>query len=241
MNAHDEIRDALAAYALGALDSAEVPAVEAHLATCETCRAALADQRRVVAGIGLASEPIAPPAALKARVLAQATAQPQRQPDRQAPAGVPVWRGPAALAVAAALVLAAAASVWALSMRARLATLDDTVAVLTAPDMLRVELKGQTGAANATGRAFWSTSRGLVFSAENLPALDPARVYQVWTIHNGKPVSAGLLQLDRSGGAAHRSPPPAGATPPEAVAVSIEPRGGVTAPTGAIVLMGKPN
>lgn len=241
MNAHDEIRDALAAYALGALDSADVPAVEAHLPTCETCRAELAGHRRVVAGIGLAGEPVAPPAALKARVLAQATAQQQRQPDRTAPSAAPAWRGPAALAMAAALVLAAAASFWALSMRARLATLDDTVAVLTAPDMIRVELKGQTGAPNATARAFWSTSRGLVFNAENLPALDPARVYQVWTIHNGTPVSAGILQIDRAGASAHRAPPPPGATPPEAVAVSIEPLGGVTAPTGAIVLIGKPN
>jgi anti-sigma-K factor RskA len=152
-----------------------------------------------------------------------------------------VWRRPAVLAVAASLALAAAAGLWALSMRARVATLDQTVAVLTAPDMVRVDLKGQSGAPNATARAFWSTSRGLVFSAENLPALDPARVYQLWTIHQGTPVSAGILRIDRAGGSAHRAPPPPGATPPEAVAVSIEPLGGVTAPTGAIVLIGKPN
>jgi anti-sigma-K factor RskA len=80
-----------------------------------------------------------------------------------------------------------------------------------------------------------------VFNAERLPALDAARVYQLWTIHNGTPVSAGLLRLDAQGGTSHQAPAPAGATAPEAVAVSIEPAGGVPAPTGAIVLIGKPN
>jgi anti-sigma-K factor RskA len=242
MNGHAEVREALAGYALDALDPVETAAVEAHLASCAECRAELADLQRVVAGMGLSAEPEMPPPGLKSRVLANALGR--SVPARTGPvvsSGRSWWRGPAGLAVAASLALAVAASLWAISLRSGLASLDRTVTILTAPDLHRVELKGQAGAPNAAGRAFWSTSRGLVFSAERLPALDAAHVYQLWTIHNGTPVSAGLLTVDRTGAAAHQSPPPPGATMPDAVAVSIEPAGGVSAPTGAIVLVGKPN
>lgn len=195
MNGHPQVRDALGGYALDALEPAEARAVEAHLESCEECRAELAALRRVVAGIGLSVTPEAPPPALKARVLAQAMAQ------GESPAPVrftrrPRWRQPAVLALAASIALAAAVSIWALSLRTEMRSLEQTLAVLTAPDTVRVELRGQAGAPAAAGRAWWSTSRGLVFNAERLPALDAARVYQLWTIHNGTPVSAGLLRLE---------------------------------------------
>ena len=39
---HSLLRENLAAYALGALDAEDTPALEAHLQTCESCRADLA-------------------------------------------------------------------------------------------------------------------------------------------------------------------------------------------------------
>ena len=54
----------------------------------------------------------------------------------------------------------------------------------------------------------------------------------------GKPVPAGVFDPDPSGRALFESTefPPADA---EAFAVTVEPRGGVPAPTGPIVLVGK--
>ena len=118
---------------------------------------------------------------------------------------------------------------------------EDAMAVLVSPDMARVDLAGQPVAPEARARAFWSRNHGLVFTATNLPALPPGRVYQVWVLTAGAPVSAGLVSPDAAGGAtavldtAPDIPPPAG------VAVSLEPEGGVPAPTGKIYLAGKPS
>lgn len=49
------------------------------------------------------------------------------------------------------------------------ATAESRMAVLTAPNMTQVNLQGQPVAPRATGRAFWSRSRGLVFTASDLP------------------------------------------------------------------------
>ena len=42
---------------------------------------------------------------------------------------------------------------------------------LTAPDVARIDLAGQAIAPQASARAFWSRSRGMVFTASNLPPL----------------------------------------------------------------------
>jgi len=52
----DPYRDELAAYALGALDPAEAAAMEAHLATCQSCRAELRSFRAVT--LALAADPL---------------------------------------------------------------------------------------------------------------------------------------------------------------------------------------
>jgi hypothetical protein len=57
-----------------------------------------------------------------------------------------------------------------------------TAAVLRAADLGRVDLTGQTGARDASGRILWSASQGVVFVATNLPPLPPGRVYQLWVV-----------------------------------------------------------
>ena len=53
------------------------------------------------------------------------------------------------------------------------------LAILTAPDVRRVDLAGQPVAPAASARAFWSRSRGLVITASNLPPLPPGRIHQL--------------------------------------------------------------
>jgi anti-sigma-K factor RskA len=112
------------------------------------------------------------------------------------------------------------------------------LAVLTAPDLRQVNLAGQAPAPRAAGRGFWSRSRGLVFAATELPPLPAGRTYQLWYLTASVPVSAGLFRPEPEGTiAAAFDPPPAGRTP-TGLAVSLEPDGGVPAPTGAIYLAG---
>jgi hypothetical protein len=114
------------------------------------------------------------------------------------------------------------------------------MAVLAAPDLTRIDLAGQPAAPRATARALWSRNRGMVFTTADLPPAPAGRVYQVWVVTAQSPVSAGLLNLDPSGRttAVFRTPPDIGA--PVAVAVTLEPAGGVPAPTGERYLIGTP-
>jgi anti-sigma-K factor RskA len=78
----------------------------------------------------------------------------------------------------------------------------------------------------------------MVFTTTNLPLPPPGRVYQVWVVTAQAPVSAGLLTPDSSGRATVFFNTPADIPPPVAVAVTLEPAGGVPAPTGEKYLVG---
>ena len=112
------------------------------------------------------------------------------------------------------------------------------MAVLTAPDMTQVDLQGQPVAPRASGRAFWSRTRGLVFTASDLPSLPAGRSYQLWVVTAQTAVSAGLLEPDTTGRVAQAFNTPADLPRPVAIAVTDEPAGGVPAPTGDKYLVG---
>ena len=112
------------------------------------------------------------------------------------------------------------------------------LAVLIAPDVLRVDLAGQPAAPAATGRAFWSRSRGLVLAASNLPALPAGRTYQLWFVGGPAPSSAGIFAPDTAGAANVLLAVDPNVPRPNALAVTIEPAGGLPAPTGAFYLVG---
>ena len=111
-----------------------------------------------------------------------------------------------------------------------------TADVLAAPDVVRVDLAGQAAAPQAAGRAFYSPSRGLVFTANSLPLLPAGRVYQLWLVTASAPVSVGVMRPDNAGRLRGVTQTAAGR--PTAIALTIEPEGGVPSPTGAMYLVG---
>ena len=116
---------------------------------------------------------------------------------------------------------------------------DARMAVLTAPDLRQVDLQGQPPVApRASGRAFYSRSRGLVFTASDLPPLGVGRAYQLWVVTAQAPVSAGLLEVDAAGRVTQAFDTPPDLQNPVAIAVTEEPAGGVTTPTGEKYLVG---
>lgn len=269
MSAHPEFADAIAAHALNALDAGEVRALEAHLAVCADCRAELADLRRVVTSIGVATAPAeAPPPDLRAKVLAAAA--PAKYPGtqitdnqiadnqihaHQMPVSLVAW-----LVAAASIAAAAGVGFYALMQRQqaadalaakaaadariaadaqRLRGLQARIDVLTAPDAVRVVLAGQPDAPAATASVVMSPTKGMVLSAEHLPALAPGRIYQLWVVTKAAPVSIGTFEVAADGSVVGTMPIAQEATiDPVAVAVTIEPAGGVPAPTGPKVLVG---
>lgn len=111
------------------------------------------------------------------------------------------------------------------------------LALLSAPDVQDLKLSGKAPAANATGRAFISRTRGLLFAASNLPQLPGDRTYQLWFLTRGAPVSAGIVKPDPQGNVTAAFDAVPDAPVPTGFAVSVEPDGGVPAPTGAIYLV----
>jgi anti-sigma-K factor RskA len=262
---HDELGDAVSLYALGALSGAERDEVEAHLGTCEPCRRDLTAFRPVVDGLARAAPYREPPAVLRTRILESIGGEPGTRPmvsgGVRATTAWPAW-----LTAAAALIVAAGLGVYAAGLRRQVLEIErqltvalaraeaaersggearrvafeaqSMVGVLAAPDLTRIELAGQPAAPSARGRVFWSRSRGLVFTATNLPALPPGRIYQLWVVTADAPVSAGLVAPDATGRATAVVETPANLGAPAAMAVTIEPAGGVPAPTGDRYLVG---
>ena len=68
----DAIHELTAAYALDALDEAEVREYEDHLARCPRCRDELASLGEAAAALAYAADAPAPPPALRTRILEQA-------------------------------------------------------------------------------------------------------------------------------------------------------------------------
>jgi len=157
------------------------------------------------------------------------------------------------MAAAAMLIVSLGLGWYAVSLRDRIRALEQQVAdalrtteaarvrlaVLTAPDLTDVALAGQAPAPRASGRALWSRSQGLVFAASALPPLPAGRTYQLWYLTANAPVSAGVFEPEPDGRAIGFFATPELATAPTGFAVSLEPEGGVPAPTGAIYLAGQ--
>jgi len=259
---HGALREQVEAYALGALTASERAQFETHLATCDECGASVQAMTGAADALAQSVPQLEPPASLRTRVLTSATGVKPASGTRRMSVVVP-W-----LAAAASLIVAVALGGYAVAMRGRVSSLEgrlrealqraalnerqiadlrrtsaasqSQMAVLAAPDLQRIDLAGKTAAPRSAGRAFWSRSRGLVFTASNLPALPAGKVYQLWVLtRQPGPVSAGLFKPDPSGSATTIFETPVDLPQPIGMAVTIEPEGGVPAPTGEMYLVGQ--
>ena len=260
---HDGV-DQAALYVAGALTPAEREAFAVHLAGCAECRAEVRSLSAVTDALAHTAPQTDPPAALRARVLGSIALAPAVPPARRRasqPSVMVPW-----LAAAASLILAIGLAAYTGALRARVGILEgrlrdaleraalterqiaevrraavdaqSQVAILVAPDVQRIDLGGRAAAPQASARAFWSRSRGLVFTAANLPALPAGKIYQLWVLsRQPAPISAGLLRPSDGGRVSTTFDTPADLPQPTGMAVTIEPEGGVAAPTGEQYLL----
>jgi anti-sigma-K factor RskA len=123
--------------------------------------------------------------------------------------------------------------------RSQVIRAEQALQVLAAPGVQSVVLAGLGPTPGAKGRAYVNPSRrDALFYAFDLPALPEDKTYQLWFIAGGKPVSAGTFAVDPRGAASLRVDRVADVGQIQNWAVTIEPRGGVPQPTGAMVLKG---
>jgi anti-sigma-K factor RskA len=221
-----------APYALDALTSDERAAFEAHLASCGDCADEVAAFRETAALLG-GAEAVAPPPDLRAAVLDRLDDVPQlplpaADPSAQPLAPVISLRErlrPQLAGIAAAGLLAVLGMVGVAVLLA-----DRAPAPLDASFLAAAEAVPLDGAAPATFYLDADGDEGWLV-VDGLPPLAAGTTYQLWLFHDDVPVPAGTL--DAAAGLLRATAPVRGAA---VVAVTVEPAGGLDAPTGDVVL-----
>jgi anti-sigma-K factor RskA len=213
------IHELSAAYALDALDPAEEREFEQHLRTCDDCREDVASFEAAASALAFAVQSPEPPPALRGRILERVQAERGVVvPFRRRRISFGVVSGLAA----AAAVVAIGLGIWAASLSSDLDETRAALAVLADPAAKSIDLQG------AEGRLVVAPEGEAALVVRNLDPAPEGQTYEAWVIEGKTPKRAGLFNgddrrdlvlLDRK-------------VPPNAVvAVTVEPDGGVDAPT----------
>lgn len=230
------------AYALDALPGSERLFFERHLTGCDPCRHEVDEYESTAAVLAAAvAEP--PPERVRERVLALVDVTRQLPPLAPPPAHVRLGRHGRLAALLAVVATSLAVGVATLAGVAvelrgqvhaleqqvqRIAARDDVLDVLVAGDVASVRVSG------IDARFMFSPRQDrAVLIAEGLAPLPGGAVYELWLWHDGEPRPAQLFAPGADGDAVALVD--GGVTGAEQLAVTIEPAGGVPAPTGPVV------
>lgn len=224
-----DVHGLAAFYALDALEAPERDTFEAHLPTCEQCRAEL---ERLTAGVEKIAHSMMEPAppSLKDAVMSAIDAR-----DTASAAGPvkPIQQARRRRRLVVGVVAAAAAFVVGVVLTGVLnAPLEGVDAVIAADDARTLE-RADTPVGPI--EIVWSNERGQgVFIGTNLPAVDAGETYALWVIDEAGPAPAGLFTPDADGHATVLidGEVESGTT----LGLTVEPAGGSPNPTGEILV-----
>lgn len=227
-------------YVLNGLTADEAAAFEAHIAQSDATRYEVTELRDTAVLLGLAVDPVAPPASLKASIMNQLDATPQLEPaptlasfagaaERKARARWmtrPITALASAAAVIALLVGGGVVATTITQNTERQAQADQLAAINAAGDVQRAVVDLDAGSATLVWSNELASSALIVDGLAPLPA---DRVYELWYIGESGPRPAGTFTAPESGetwrvleGEMHSG---------DVVGVTIEPRGGSEQPT----------
>jgi anti-sigma-K factor RskA len=171
--------------------------------------------------------------------------------QRKSSAGVPAW-----FAIAAGLVfvvlLGSLFVLWRQNNAARqeLARLTEQVnqakqmraqqleamEIVTSPGARMSELAGTKEMPGAHGMVAFDKNGRAILMAKGLPRPPAGKAYQLWFIAGGKPMPGKVFMTDETGMGSLTDHMPKEAMDSAVFAITLEPSGGVPAPTGAIYL-----
>lgn len=237
---HENARENIAAYALGALDPEDAVALQAHIQRCAECTRELSAYAGVRHGLNVAVPEAPLPDGFTERLIQRAEArQPQERPVRLLPSAEPTRRGrmsrlPWVLAAASLiLALGLGGRAWQLQQELdqRRATIASLVELLGGPDVV-VRDAGTAGDGTHT-RVYLSRegNAGMVVF-DNMPPPPPGRVYQLWIGNDAEVESVATFEPNANGNWFRLLKPPGGLSEYDSVGVSVEPEGGSPQPTG---------
>jgi len=122
------------------------------------------------------------------------------------------------------------------AIKARYLDLYSNVQLMNDPAMAKVPMPGVPGKENDLATVFWDTrTKDVYVLANKLPQAAQDKQYQLWALVDGKPVDAGLLEVDCNGLCKLKNIPRA-----QAFAITLENKGGSPTPhLDQLFVMGK--
>lgn len=232
---HPEMDELYELYSLGALDFNDAVQIDEHVVEgCEYCLAHIREAVTFTTGFSGLADMVEPPPGLKSRILR--SIEPE---NAAAPAAPRWWAGFAVLA--AACVALGIFSFWSVQqsheVRAQLGRavgernqLRAALQILTEQQTRTVRF-GQSGD-SPHGWLFVNRDSGFVFVGSRLPEIASDRTFELWLVPGkGNPAPAGLFRPNASGQFVLTSQTPITPAQYAAIAVSVEPRAGSSAPT----------
>lgn len=239
-------REDLAAYAIGALDTDEIYALESHLNDCRSCQSELADYQSVMIGLLQSIPSQSPPPGLRRKLAAELPSQ--RTRTRSLTPNIfsqfPLRQVVAVVVVVILLGINIYSSVQIrglqreqVAIAEQLSNEQTTIAMLAYPDTQTLAVKADVK--NLTGSMLVDRDKSTaVLVLWNLPPVEIGQTYQIWLIDaDGNRVSGGLFTPAGEQGyttAAIHSSVPLGDF--IGLGVTVEPGGGSEGPTGPRVL-----
>jgi anti-sigma factor RsiW len=196
---HEEMRDDLAAYALGALDPGEAATVAEHLASCESCREYVRWLGPAVDLLPASVAQVEPPERLRESLMATVHAeaaeagslpadeQPARRERRR-------WSGWGGFLLRPATALAAVA-VLAAGALAGYALHDDGAERIDVP----AEATGGVPADAVSASVEHGAGGAAVLNVERIPAIDRDHVYEAWAATGDEVEPVLTFRPDRAG------------------------------------------
>jgi len=238
----DDLLDYYYLYVLGVAEDPEQSEIREHLGRrCPVCTTGVRQARELAALLGTAAPSVTPPARLRRKVTALVSEPPR------SPRWAHAWALVAAAAVIAAVFLnvrerraseeLARLSAQASFDRRELERVNQALAILNAPEARQVVF-GEGQPQPPRGRVFLDPRRGVLLLASNLPPAPAGKIYEMWVIpKGGQPVPAGLFQSEADSTALHLLSGPVNLAQTGAIAVTLEPAGGVPQPTSTPIIV----
>jgi len=254
MMSHEQASELLGAYALDAVEGEELAELERHLDECPRCRAELDSLRDVAGALGTGVETV--PEGLWSSIAGRLPERAHDETPPPMPRLVRSGRTPADAAsrrrhsrvavatlgaVAVALVaVAAVLGVGLINANNRADNLQQAASGRSSTVSAALQTPGHRVVSLRDGKHMLAVQfvvvpdgRGYLL-ASHLPALASGKTYQLWGIVASQPISLGLLGPDP----AEATFTMAGARRPTSLALTAEPAGGTSTPTGPILATG---
>jgi anti-sigma-K factor RskA len=239
---HDRIYDLIESYVFGSLSPDEYNEIEAHLDSgCEKCIERLNEisQLSVILANSVPQEN--PPDKIKEKLLDSIKNKPPKSINIKANKFTKFnW----ILAAAAVVIISLGLGLLKLNSQVRelkgnLDEARDVTRLLESPGMKFVNLEGVAPNPQAFGKVVVDPEKGnAVVYMYKLPQNPKGMEYQLWVMREGKPTSAGVFSVSPDGKAILALNDLGGMDSIPKFLVTIEPKGGMDAPTGMMYLTG---